>query len=138
VVTVAVVAVAAPAGQALEGGLGGLPVAAAAGRLPAGLGAQQPVDLVPLATGYRRPLPAVASAIAPYSPDLGVMLPYSPLHLPAHGIRVNAVSPGWTATDMGGSGGRPVAEGAASIVWGVTLPDDGPTGGFFQDGQPLA
>jgi NAD(P)-dependent dehydrogenase (short-subunit alcohol dehydrogenase family) len=53
-------------------------------------------------------------------------------------VLVNAVSPGWTATDMGGSGGRPIAEGAASIVWGVTLPDDGPTGGFFQDGQPLA
>ena len=53
-------------------------------------------------------------------------------------VLVNAVSPGWTATDMGGSGGRPIAEGAASIVWGVTLPDNGPTGGFFQDGQPLA
>ena len=53
-------------------------------------------------------------------------------------VLVNAVSPGWTATDMGGRGGRPIAEGAASIVWGVTLPDDGPTGGFFQDGQPLA
>jgi hypothetical protein len=39
-------------------------------------------------------------------------------------VLVNAVSPGWTATDMGGSGGRPIAEGAASIVWGV--PDDGP------------
>jgi NAD(P)-dependent dehydrogenase (short-subunit alcohol dehydrogenase family) len=53
------------------------------------------------------------------------------------GILVNAVSPGWTATDMGGSGGRPIADGAASILWGVTLGDDGPTGGFFQDGQPL-
>ena len=62
---VAVVAVATPAGQALEGGLGGLPVAAAAGRLPAGLGAQQPlrVDLVPLTGHHRRPLPAVASAM---------------------------------------------------------------------------
>jgi hypothetical protein len=49
---------------------------------------------------------------------------------------VNAISPGWTATDMGGSGGRPIAEGAASIVGGVTLPDNGPTGGFFQDGEP--
>jgi hypothetical protein len=39
---------------------------------------------------------------------------------------------------MGGSGGRPIAEGAASIVWAVTLPDDGATGGFFQDGQQLA
>ena len=53
-------------------------------------------------------------------------------------VLVNAVSPGWTATDMGGSGGRPIADGAASIVWGVTLPSDGPTGGFFQDGQQLA
>jgi NAD(P)-dependent dehydrogenase (short-subunit alcohol dehydrogenase family) len=57
--------------------------------------------------------------------------------LRAEGVLVNAISPGWTATDMGGRGGRPVAEGAASIVWGVTLPDDGPTGGFFQDGEPL-
>jgi NAD(P)-dependent dehydrogenase (short-subunit alcohol dehydrogenase family) len=53
------------------------------------------------------------------------------------GILVNAVCPGWTATDMGGAGGRPVAEGAASVVWGVTLPDEGPTGGFFRDGRPL-
>ncbi len=57
--------------------------------------------------------------------------------LRAEGVLVNAISPGWTATDMGGRGGRPVTEGAASIVWGVTLPDNGPTGGFFQDGEPL-
>lgn len=52
-------------------------------------------------------------------------------------ILVNAVCPGWTATDMGGQGGRPVAEGAASVVWAATLPDSGPTGGFFRDGRPL-
>ncbi len=57
--------------------------------------------------------------------------------LRAQRVLVNAVSPGWTATDMGGSAGRPIAEGAASIVWGVTIPDNGPTGGFFQDGEPL-
>ena len=58
--------------------------------------------------------------------------------LHATGILVNACSPGWCRTDMGGSGApRSTAQGAASIVWGITLPDDGPTGGFFQDGEPL-
>src|SRR5881392_4024902 len=52
-------------------------------------------------------------------------------------ILVNSVCPGWVATDMGGAGGRPVADGAAGIVWAATLPDDGPTGGFFRDGKPL-
>jgi NAD(P)-dependent dehydrogenase (short-subunit alcohol dehydrogenase family) len=53
------------------------------------------------------------------------------------GILVNSICPGWVATDMGGAGGRPVADGARGIVWAVLLPDDGPTGGFFRDGQPL-
>ncbi|MGW7480890.1 SDR family oxidoreductase [Nonomuraea muscovyensis] len=57
--------------------------------------------------------------------------------LRADGILVNAICPGWVATDMGGPGGRPVAEGAAGIVWAATLPGDGPTGGFFRDGRPL-
>ena len=52
-------------------------------------------------------------------------------------ILVNSVCPGWVATDMGGTGGRPVAEGAAGIVWAATLPNDGPSGGFFRDGKPL-
>jgi NAD(P)-dependent dehydrogenase (short-subunit alcohol dehydrogenase family) len=52
-------------------------------------------------------------------------------------ILVNAICPGWVATDMGGQGGRPVAAGAAGIVWAATLPDSGPTGGFFRDGHPL-
>jgi hypothetical protein len=46
------------------------------------------------------------------------------------GILVNAICPSWVATDMDGSG-RPVAQGAASMVWAATLPDHGPTGGFF-------
>jgi len=52
-------------------------------------------------------------------------------------VLVNSVCPGWTATDMGGGGGRSVERGAASVVWAATLPDDGPTGGFFRDGQPV-
>ena len=53
------------------------------------------------------------------------------------GVLVNAVCPGWVATDMGGAGGRPVEDGAASVIWAVTLSDDGPTGGFFRDGRRL-
>jgi NAD(P)-dependent dehydrogenase (short-subunit alcohol dehydrogenase family) len=54
-------------------------------------------------------------------------------------ILVNSVCPGWVATEMGGLGApRTVEEGAASVIWAATLPDDGPTGGFFRDGEPLA
>jgi NAD(P)-dependent dehydrogenase (short-subunit alcohol dehydrogenase family) len=53
------------------------------------------------------------------------------------GILVNSVCPGWVATEMGGEGGRPVKDGAASVVWAALLPDDGPAGGFFRDGQPI-
>ena len=54
-------------------------------------------------------------------------------------ILVNAVCPGLTATAPGMAevGARPVEEGAASVVWAATLADDGPTGGFFRDGQAL-
>jgi NAD(P)-dependent dehydrogenase (short-subunit alcohol dehydrogenase family) len=54
-------------------------------------------------------------------------------------ILVNSVCPGWVATEMGGPDApRTVLEGAASIIWAATLPDGGPTGGFFRDGKPLA
>ena len=50
------------------------------------------------------------------------------------GVLVNAVDPGWVRTDMGGpSAPRSPQEGADTIVWLATLPDEGPTGGFFHD-----
>lgn len=57
-----------------------------------------------------------------------------------HGVLINAVCPGFTATFEGGEkmGARPVKEGAASVVWAAMLPDDGPTGGFFRDGKQLS
>ncbi len=54
------------------------------------------------------------------------------------GIVVNSVCPGWVRTDMGGSGAtRSVEEGAASVLWAARLGPDGPTGGFFRDGNPV-
>jgi len=55
------------------------------------------------------------------------------------GILVNSMCPGWVKTDMGGEQApRTVEQGADTAVWLATLPDDGPTGGFFTDRQPMA
>lgn len=55
------------------------------------------------------------------------------------GILVNSIDPGWLATEMGGPGGGPVDEGTHGIIWAASLPDDGPTGGFFYgNGNPIS
>ena len=56
------------------------------------------------------------------------------------GFLVNSACPGFVNTDMGGPMGakKSVEDGAAGIVWLATLADDGPTGGFFRDGKPVA
>jgi NAD(P)-dependent dehydrogenase (short-subunit alcohol dehydrogenase family) len=53
-------------------------------------------------------------------------------------IRVNSMCPGWVRTDMGGpEAERSVEEGADTAIWLATLPDDGPTGGYFRDRKPV-
>jgi NAD(P)-dependent dehydrogenase (short-subunit alcohol dehydrogenase family) len=55
------------------------------------------------------------------------------------GVLVNSACPGWVRTDMGTDrASRSVEEGADTPVWLATLPDGGPTGGFFRDRKPIA
>jgi NAD(P)-dependent dehydrogenase (short-subunit alcohol dehydrogenase family) len=56
------------------------------------------------------------------------------------GILVNAADPGPCATDFSSAFPgltRTAADGAAVIVRLATLPDDGPTGGFFDENGPV-
>jgi NAD(P)-dependent dehydrogenase (short-subunit alcohol dehydrogenase family) len=58
--------------------------------------------------------------------------------LEGEGVLVNSACPGFVKTRMAGRWAtKPVEDGAAGIVWLATLPDDGPTGGFFRDGEPI-
>ena len=54
-------------------------------------------------------------------------------------VLVNAGCPGWVRSDMGGpNADRSLEEGAQGIVWLATLPDGGPSGGFFRDRQQIS
>lgn len=54
-------------------------------------------------------------------------------------IKINTMAPGWVRSDMGGpSAPRSLSQGADTIIWLATLPDDGPTGGFFENRNPTA
>lgn len=54
------------------------------------------------------------------------------------GILVNAVDPGWTQTDMGGSDAPKSPQKAAEgVVWAATLPYNGPTGNFLKNQQVI-
>ena len=56
------------------------------------------------------------------------------VELAAEPIKVNSMAPGWVRTDMGGpNASKSVEEGADTVVWLATLPEDGPSGLFFED-----
>jgi NAD(P)-dependent dehydrogenase (short-subunit alcohol dehydrogenase family) len=53
-------------------------------------------------------------------------------------IKVNSADPDWVRTDLGGANAtHSVEEGADTPVWLATLPDDGPTGGYFNARRPV-
>jgi len=53
-------------------------------------------------------------------------------------IKVNSANPGWVKTDMGTDAApMDVQYGAKTEVYLATLPEDGPTGGFFHLEDPL-
>ncbi|MBD2595830.1 SDR family oxidoreductase [Nostoc spongiaeforme FACHB-130] len=53
-------------------------------------------------------------------------------------VKVNSAHPGWVKTELGGEGAMmDIGEGAKTGVQLATLPDDGPSGGFFHLGEPV-
>jgi NAD(P)-dependent dehydrogenase (short-subunit alcohol dehydrogenase family) len=53
-------------------------------------------------------------------------------------ILVNSACPGWVRTHVGGDQAPLMpAQGAETPVWLATLPDDGPTGGFFREKRAI-
>jgi NAD(P)-dependent dehydrogenase (short-subunit alcohol dehydrogenase family) len=76
----------------------------------------------------------VAVAYAPSKSFLNAVTLQYVRELAGTNILINCACPGFVATDLNGFRGvRSPQEGAATAIRLATLPDDGPTGGFFED-----
>jgi NAD(P)-dependent dehydrogenase (short-subunit alcohol dehydrogenase family) len=78
----------------------------------------------------------VGPVMAAYSPTktyLNAVTVHYARQLTGTGILINAACPGLVATDFTGAVGRPASEAAATPIRLATLPDNGPTGSFFND-----
>jgi NAD(P)-dependent dehydrogenase (short-subunit alcohol dehydrogenase family) len=82
---------------------------------------------LPISAGYTPSKTALTALTLQYARELR-----------PDGILVNAVCPGYCATDLNDhSGYRTPAQGAASAVRMATIPADGPTGTFVDDEGPV-
>jgi NAD(P)-dependent dehydrogenase (short-subunit alcohol dehydrogenase family) len=76
----------------------------------------------------------ISAAYAPSKSFLNAVTVQYVKELRDTNILINAACPGFTATDLNGFRGvRTAQQGAAIAIRLATLPDDGPTGGFFED-----
>jgi NAD(P)-dependent dehydrogenase (short-subunit alcohol dehydrogenase family) len=76
----------------------------------------------------------LSAAYAPSKTFLNAVTVQYAKELRDTGILINAACPGFVATDLNGfRGHRTPEQGAAVAIRLATLPDDGPTGGFFED-----
>lgn len=86
----------------------------------------------PLAVG------PIAVAYAPSKTFLNAVTIQYAKELRGTGVLINAACPGFVATDFNDHRGvRTPTEGAAIAIKLATLPDDGPSGGFFEDAGPV-
>ncbi len=97
------------------------------------------VDGVGAGTHSRQGWPSNAYSVSKILLNAAVRVLARELERDPRGIRVNAESPGWVRTRMGGrSAPGSVEEGARTAVWLALSPPGGPTGGFFADERPMA
>ena len=84
------------------------------------------------------PTGPVSAAYVPSKTFLNAITIQYARELRGTGILINAGCPGYTATDLNGFRGfRTPQQGAAIAVHLATLPDGGPSGGFFDDAGPV-
>ncbi|ETK35345.1 SDR family oxidoreductase [Microbispora sp. ATCC PTA-5024] len=80
----------------------------------------------------------ISAAYAPSKTFLNAVTVQYAKELRDTNILINAGCPGYCATDLNGFRGvRTPEQGAAIAIRLATLPDDGPTGGFFDDAGPV-